>query len=62
MVTGTAQQMFVAGEWVPSATGETFDASSPATGEQLGTVPQGDREDARRRSPPRATPPTGGAG
>jgi acyl-CoA reductase-like NAD-dependent aldehyde dehydrogenase len=48
MVTGTAQQMFVAGEWVPSATGETFDASSPATGEQLGTVPQGDREDARR--------------
>jgi acyl-CoA reductase-like NAD-dependent aldehyde dehydrogenase len=48
MVTGAAQQMFVAGEWVPSATGETFDASSPATGEQLGTVPQGDREDARR--------------
>jgi acyl-CoA reductase-like NAD-dependent aldehyde dehydrogenase len=48
MVTGTAQQMFVAGEWVPSTTGETFDASSPATGEQLGTVPQGDREDARR--------------
>jgi acyl-CoA reductase-like NAD-dependent aldehyde dehydrogenase len=48
MVMGTAQQMFVAGEWVASATGETFDASSPATGEQLGTVPQGDREDARR--------------
>ena len=48
MVTGTAQQMFVAGDWVASATGETFDASSPATGEQLGTVPQGDREDARR--------------
>jgi acyl-CoA reductase-like NAD-dependent aldehyde dehydrogenase len=48
MVMGTAQQMFVAGDWVASATGETFDASSPATGEQLGTVPQGDREDARR--------------
>jgi succinate-semialdehyde dehydrogenase/glutarate-semialdehyde dehydrogenase len=47
MVMGTAQQMFVAGEWVSSATGETFEASSPATGEQLGTVPQGDREDAR---------------
>ncbi|MGI8506274.1 MAG: aldehyde dehydrogenase family protein [Solirubrobacteraceae bacterium] len=47
MVTGTAQQMFVGGGWRPSASGETFAATSPATGEQIGTVPQGDRDDAR---------------
>jgi acyl-CoA reductase-like NAD-dependent aldehyde dehydrogenase len=48
MATGIAQKMFVGGEWQSSATGETFEASSPATGELIGTVPQGDREDARR--------------
>ena len=48
MATGTAQQMFLGGEWQSSATGETFEASSPATGELIGTVPQGDRDDARR--------------
>ena len=48
MATGTVQQMFVGGDWQPSATGETFDATSPATGELIGAVPQGDRDDARR--------------
>ena len=48
MATRTAEQMFVDGEWQPSATGETFDATSPATGETIATVPEGDREDARR--------------
>jgi acyl-CoA reductase-like NAD-dependent aldehyde dehydrogenase len=48
MVVGAAQQMFVAGEWAPSASGETAESASPATGEQLGTVPRGDRQDARR--------------
>ncbi len=48
MATGTAQQMFVNGDWQPSSTGETFEATSPATGELIGTVPQGDRDDARR--------------
>ncbi|MDQ6605913.1 MAG: aldehyde dehydrogenase family protein [Actinomycetota bacterium] len=48
MATGTAQQMFVGGGWGPSQSGETFDASSPASGELIGTVPQGDRDDARR--------------
>jgi acyl-CoA reductase-like NAD-dependent aldehyde dehydrogenase len=47
VVTGAAQQMFFGGEWRPSATGETFSASSPGTGEQIGTVPEGDRDDAR---------------
>jgi succinate-semialdehyde dehydrogenase/glutarate-semialdehyde dehydrogenase len=40
--------MFVDGEWRPAASGETFEATSPATGESLGTVPQGDRGDAER--------------
>src|SRR5450755_2421380 len=48
MVTGTSQHMFVGGEWQPSANGETFPATSPATGETIGSVPQGDRDDARR--------------
>lgn len=48
MATGTVQQMFVDGDWQSSASGETFDATSPATGELIGTVPQGDRDDARR--------------
>ncbi len=48
MATATVQQMFVGGDWQPSATGETFEATSPATGELIGTVPQGDRDDARR--------------
>src|SRR5690242_17967235 len=48
MTTGTAQQMFIGGDWQSSATGETFTATSPANGEVIGTVPDGDREDARR--------------
>ncbi len=48
MVTGTTQQMFVGGTWRSSASGDTFAATSPATGEVIGAVPQGDRDDARR--------------
>jgi succinate-semialdehyde dehydrogenase/glutarate-semialdehyde dehydrogenase len=40
--------MFVGGSWQPSASGETFEATSPATGEVIATVPQGDRADATR--------------
>jgi succinate-semialdehyde dehydrogenase/glutarate-semialdehyde dehydrogenase len=40
--------MFVGGAWVGARSGQTFTALSPATGESLGEVPQGDREDARR--------------
>jgi succinate-semialdehyde dehydrogenase/glutarate-semialdehyde dehydrogenase len=39
--------MFVDGAWTGSLSGETFDADSPATGETIGTVPQGDRADAQ---------------
>jgi acyl-CoA reductase-like NAD-dependent aldehyde dehydrogenase len=40
-------QMFVDGEWIPARSGATTVATSPATGEQLATIPEGDREDAR---------------
>jgi acyl-CoA reductase-like NAD-dependent aldehyde dehydrogenase len=40
--------MFIAGEWTTAESGETFEAESPATGERIGTVQKGDREDARR--------------
>jgi len=44
----TATRMFVGGEWVDAVEGEVAEASSPATGESLGAVAQGTREDARR--------------
>jgi acyl-CoA reductase-like NAD-dependent aldehyde dehydrogenase len=40
-------EMLVGGAWQPSHTGETFEAISPATGELIANVAQGDREDAR---------------
>jgi acyl-CoA reductase-like NAD-dependent aldehyde dehydrogenase len=45
--TRTQVEMFVGGEWRASRTGATAETMSPATGEVIGTVPQGDREDAR---------------
>jgi len=39
--------MFVDGRWTESLTGETFTADSPATGEVIGEVPLGAREDAQ---------------
>ena len=40
--------MHIAGEWVESESGATAEATSPATGEAIGTVPEGTREDAQR--------------
>ena len=40
--------MLVGGEWVESESGARLEATSPATGEAIGTVPGGSREDARR--------------
>ncbi|HEY4828980.1 MAG TPA: aldehyde dehydrogenase family protein [Solirubrobacteraceae bacterium] len=48
MATVTGQQMFVGGSWQPSISHETFEATSPATGEVIATVPLGDRADAVR--------------
>jgi acyl-CoA reductase-like NAD-dependent aldehyde dehydrogenase len=47
MATSTAQQMFVNGNWASAVSGESYEATSPATGEVIATIPQGDRDDAR---------------
>jgi acyl-CoA reductase-like NAD-dependent aldehyde dehydrogenase len=43
-----ATRMFVDGDWCDAASGATAEATSPATGESLGPVAEGDRDDARR--------------
>jgi len=40
--------MFIRGEWAVALSGETFEAQSPATGETIGVVQKGGREDAQR--------------
>jgi len=40
--------MFVDGVWTAAASGEVFDAVSPATGETIGAIQKGGREDAQR--------------
>jgi succinate-semialdehyde dehydrogenase/glutarate-semialdehyde dehydrogenase len=40
--------MVVGGAWAESESGARFEATSPATGESLGTLPEGTREDADR--------------
>src|ERR1035441_3470558 len=39
--------LFIAGKWVEAASGRTFEAVNPATGEGLGLVADGGPEDAR---------------
>ena len=41
-------KMLIGGEWVDSASGATFEATSPSTGEVIARVPEGGREDAQR--------------
>jgi len=41
-------RMFIDGEWRDAASGQTIEATSPATGESLGEVAWGDRGDAQR--------------
>src|SRR5437868_13377545 len=47
VASAATRQMFVGGKWRDAASGETFDATSPGSGELLATVAQGDRDDAR---------------
>ena len=44
----TPTRMLIAGDWVAAVSGAEEPATSPATGEEIGPVAQGDREDARR--------------
>src|ERR671929_1707781 len=39
---------FIGGEWVDAAGGETFETTSPATGETLGVFPRSGPEDVDR--------------
>jgi aldehyde dehydrogenase (NAD+) len=41
-------QNYIAGEWVDAASGETFDSTSPANGEAIGTFPLSGQEDVGR--------------
>ena len=41
-------RMFIGGQWRDSESGETFDATSPATGEVIASLPKGTRADASR--------------
>jgi succinate-semialdehyde dehydrogenase/glutarate-semialdehyde dehydrogenase len=43
-----ATRMFIDGDWCDAADAATTEAMSPATGEPLGAVAEGSREDARR--------------
>ena len=42
-----AAQMFVGGRWTASSSGDVFEATSPANGEIIATLPRGTRDDAR---------------
>jgi acyl-CoA reductase-like NAD-dependent aldehyde dehydrogenase len=39
---------FIGGEWVDASSGETFETSSPATGEALGVFPRSSVADVDR--------------
>jgi acyl-CoA reductase-like NAD-dependent aldehyde dehydrogenase len=39
---------YIAGEWVDAASGETFESTSPANGDAIGTFPLSGAEDVER--------------
>jgi acyl-CoA reductase-like NAD-dependent aldehyde dehydrogenase len=48
-LTGTKSfQNYIGGEWVDSASGETFESTSPATGDSIGIFPKSNAEDVDR--------------
>src|SRR5277367_1421091 len=42
------RQLFINGQWVDAASGQTFETPNPATGETLASVAEGDAEDINR--------------
>ena len=50
MAMTTAQNFknFIGGEWVDAASGDTFESTSPATGETIGIFPRSGAEDVDR--------------
>jgi aldehyde dehydrogenase (NAD+) len=48
-LTGTKNfQNYIGGEWVDSTSGETFESTSPATGDPIGSFPRSNAEDVDR--------------
>jgi alpha-ketoglutaric semialdehyde dehydrogenase len=48
-LTGTKSfQNYIGGEWIDSASGETFESTSPATGDSIGVFPKSNADDADR--------------
>ncbi|TML29014.1 MAG: aldehyde dehydrogenase family protein [Actinobacteria bacterium] len=48
-MTGTKTfQNYIGGEWVDSASGETFESTSPATGDSIGVFPRSNADDVDR--------------
>jgi succinate-semialdehyde dehydrogenase/glutarate-semialdehyde dehydrogenase len=45
VITGKDAQLLIGGEWVDAAPDERFDVTNPATGEVVGTVPDGSEAD-----------------
>ena len=45
---GKIKKLFIGGEWVDSASGETFDCYNPATGQVIAEVSRGNAEDINR--------------
>jgi acyl-CoA reductase-like NAD-dependent aldehyde dehydrogenase len=45
---GEHMRMWIGGDWVDAEDGATFEATSPSTGEVIGTVSEGTRADAQR--------------
>lgn len=43
-----AKKLFIDGEWVPSASGETFEVRNPSNGEVIAHVAKGTRDDAKK--------------
>ena len=41
-------QNYIGGEWVDAASGETFDSTSPADGDLIGTFPRSGADDVDR--------------
>jgi len=46
--TSVRNQNFIGGEWVDAASGETFESTSPADGEAIGTFPKSGADDVDR--------------
>ena len=48
VITGKDEQLLIGGQWVGAESEERFDVTNPATGEVVGTVPDGSRADVQR--------------